>query len=98
MMRTEPKDELYERGKLIANDPTLQGMLIGDPPRTVTNVEMLAACVYRRDQVERAAAAGTCECDEGPYIGGQCRHVAAIRCPVWKQAVGIQKRMEKEDQ
>jgi hypothetical protein len=47
-MHTEPKDELYERGKRIANDPTLQGMLIGDPPRTVTNVEMLAVLHYRR--------------------------------------------------
>jgi hypothetical protein len=52
-MHTEPKDELYERGNLIANDPTLQGMLIGDPPRPVTNVEMLAVLHYRRTLEQR---------------------------------------------
>lgn len=89
--------ELLALGERVTNDPTRSGFSIGDPPRAVTNLEMHAACVYRRDQVERAAEAGACECDGGPYVGGQCRHVAGLRCPIWKQAVEIRKRMEKED-
>jgi hypothetical protein len=53
MARIDEVDELYERGKRIANDPTLQGMLIGDPPRPVTNVEMLAVLHYRRTLEQR---------------------------------------------
>lgn len=46
-------DEFFERGKRIAHDPTLQGMMIGDPPRPVTNVEMLAFMHYRRTLEQR---------------------------------------------
>lgn len=46
-------DDLFERGKRIANDPTLQGMMIGNPPRPVTNLEMLAFLHYRRTLEQR---------------------------------------------
>jgi hypothetical protein len=92
----DTEGEFLALGERVTNDPTRRGFLIGDPPRPITNVEMHASCLYRRDQVERVANAGTCQCVEGPYIGGQCRSVAAIRCPLWTEAAKIVKRMENE--
>jgi hypothetical protein len=53
MARTDEVDELFERGERIANDPTLNGMLIGDPPRPVTNMEILAFIHYRQTLEQR---------------------------------------------
>jgi hypothetical protein len=96
MARIDTDNELLQLGECVTKDPTRRGFLIGDPPRPVTNVEMHAACLFRRREVERAAAAGTCQCEDGPYIGGACRHVAAVRCPLWTEAEKIVKRMENE--
>jgi hypothetical protein len=88
----DSREKLLELGKYVhenANGMELDG-------RPVTNIEMHACCQYVRDTIERQIAAGTCRCAEGPYLGGMCRRVAAVRCPLWADARQILHRMEQD--
>lgn len=82
--------ELLELGRRVAADPTCHDLMIGDPPRPMTNVEMHAFICWSFKQTrEKIARDGCCGGPMGE--SGYCPQTGR-RCAMWKKAKMIERQ------
>jgi len=86
--------EYLALGERIAQDPTCRNMMIGDPPRPLTNVEMQAMWIWAARQVDQRVARDGC-CGGPISESGRCPETGRA-CPLFLKAKTIERRTFQE--
>lgn len=82
--------ELLELGRQVFTDPTCRELMIGDPPRPLTNVEMHAAIAWHHRVIDDVIERDGC-CGGEMSESGRCRETGRM-CPQFLKA----RRIERE--
>jgi hypothetical protein len=82
--------ELLELGREVMTDPTCRWMKRGTPPRPLTNLEMFAASLWAKSQIEERIERDGC-CGGRIGMAGTCSETGHP-CPLWKKS----KRIEQD--
>jgi hypothetical protein len=82
--------ELLELGHQVATDPTCRDLMRGDPPRPLTNVEMMAVHTWHTDQIwTRIDRDGCCGGQMDDW--GMCPETGRS-CPLFRKAQQIEQQ------
>lgn len=83
--------ELLELGRQVFADPTCRELMIGDPARPLTNVEMHAFVLWSQDQIQRRIERDGC-CGGEMSESGRCRQTGRM-CPLLLKAKRIERQV-----
>jgi len=87
--------DLLALGRQIDHDPTCRDLMIGDPERPMTNIEMHAFTLWHQEQIQQRIAKDGC-CGGEMSESGRCPETGHA-CPLYMAAKKIERQVFRPD-